>query len=399
MRKTMSDKGVAALKARAAQYAVSDPELRGHWIRIQPSGSKSFWAVTRQPGGKQIWTRIAPADAVPIETAREQARAILQRVRAGLPAFEPKAETFGSVLDNWFKRHIEGGGRRSRDKVADLIARHITEEFRARDLATLRRSDITALLDQVEDGHSALQADAVLTIVRAALNWHAARTDYIPPLSRGMRRTSTKERARTRILDDAELKLVWKAAETNGVFGALVRTLLLLGQRLDPTISMKWTDISPMTWPSNDPPTWTIPWSPREKENAGALQLPAAALAILDTLPRFVDNPYVFASGQNGGKPISRSGKYMQLFRAKLPADMPRWGLHDLRRTARSLMSRAGVRPDIAERVLGHAVGNSVQQTYDRFEYADEKAEALSKLAVLIGSIVNPCVVPMKRKG
>jgi integrase len=40
----------------------------------------------------------------------------------------------------------------------------------------------------------------------------------------------------------------------------------------------------------------------------------------------------------------------------KLPADMPHWTIHDLRRTARSLMSDADIRPDIAERVLGHAI-------------------------------------------
>jgi hypothetical protein len=28
-------------------------------------------------------------------------------------------------------------------------------------------------------------------------------------------------------------------------------------------------------------------------------------------------------------------------------APIPPWGIHDLRRTARSLMSRAGIRPDI----------------------------------------------------
>ena len=49
---------------------------------------------------------------------------------------------------------------------------------------------------------------------------------------------------------------------------------------------------------------------------------------------------------------------------------------HDLRRTARSLMSRAGVRPDIAESVLGHAQGG-VLGIYDRHQYRDEKAHAL----------------------
>jgi hypothetical protein len=104
----MTDKGVAALKRRAQRYTVPDPELRGHWIRIQPSGTKSFWAVTRNPHGRQIWTHIGPADVMAIDDARVIARGILSRVRAGLPAMERKAETFAAVVENWRKRHVEG---------------------------------------------------------------------------------------------------------------------------------------------------------------------------------------------------------------------------------------------------------------------------------------------------
>ncbi len=65
------------------------------------------------------------------------------------------------------------------------------------------------------------------------------------------------------------------------------------------------------------------------------------------------------------------------------------WELHDLRRTARSLISRAGVRPDIAERVLGHAI-KGVEGVYDRHSYKEEKADALQRLAALVDSILNP---------
>jgi integrase len=51
---------------------------------------------------------------------------------------------------------------------------------------------------------------------------------------------------------------------------------------------------------------------------------------------------------------------------------LPNWTLHDLRRTAKTLMVRAGVRPDISERVLGHVIAG-VEGTYDRHSYADEK--------------------------
>ena len=64
------------------------------------------------------------------------------------------------------------------------------------------------------------------------------------------------------------------------------------------------------------------------------------------------------------------------------------WRIHDLRRTARSLMSRAGVRTEIAEMVLGHA-RDELLQIYDRHHYQDEMAEALTKLAALIERIVD----------
>ena len=55
-------------------------------------------------------------------------------------------------------------------------------------------------------------------------------------------------------------------------------------------------------------------------------------------------------------------------------------------------MVRAGVRPDISERVLGHVIAG-VEGTYDRHSYADEKRDALEKLAAMIERILNPTAV------
>ena len=67
------------------------------------------------------------------------------------------------------------------------------------------------------------------------------------------------------------------------------------------------------------------------------------------------------------------------------------WTLHDLRRTARSLMSRAGVSADVAERCLGHVI-SGVRGTYDRHAYFDEKKRAFEGLAALVERIINPPV-------
>src|SRR5512139_315494 len=118
MRKTLTDRGVAALKARPKRYAFPDPELRGHYVRVQPSGAKSFVTVARSPEGKQIWTNIGAADVLSIDEARKKARKAIERVRDGLPAIETSTKnSFESVAENWLARHVRVNGLRSEKEI------------------------------------------------------------------------------------------------------------------------------------------------------------------------------------------------------------------------------------------------------------------------------------------
>ena len=389
MRKSLTDKGAAALKPRAARYALPDPELRGHYVRVQPSGAKSFVTVARGPGGKQVWTTIGAADAMSIEEARGRARETLGRVRAGLAATKAKGESFSDVAANWLKRHVAAKGLRSRPEIERLLARHILPAWNDRVFVSIRRSDVAALLDEVEDDHGARQADYVLNVTRAIMNWFAARhDDYNPPIVRGMRRQSPSAQARAKILSDDEIRAIWQEAEKGGPYGGIVRLALLTAQRRTKIASMKWTDVSVDG-------EWTIPKEPREKDTAGNLVLPEAAIAIIEAQDRMGDNHYVFAGRGDG--PLNGFSKSKRRFDEV--CGVSGWRLHDLRRTARSLMSRAGVRPDIAERVMGHAI-SGVEGVYDRHAYTDEKADALRRLAALINAIVYPRenVLPMAKR-
>lgn len=85
----------------------------------------------------------------------------------------------------------------------------------------------------------------------------------------------------------------------------------------------------------------------------------------------------------------------------ELVPDLQPWVHHDLRRTARTLMSRAGVDTKHAEAVLG-LVKKGVEGTYDRHDYAKDKADALEALARMIGEILDPekasNVVPLRAR-
>jgi integrase len=211
------------------------------------------------------------------------------------------------------------------------------------------------------------------------MNWYESRhDDYRSPIVKGMGRYKAAEHKRERTLADDEIRALWPVCEAAGTFGAIVRFGLLTAQRRDKLASIRWADI--------EDGTWTIRREPREKANAGSLRLSPMALEIIEAQPRLDGNPYIFAG--RGHVAFNGWSKAKAALDAKLPGIEP-WTVHDLRRTARSLMSRAGVKPHVAERVLGHAIAG-VEGVYDRHGYDEEKALALDALAGLIARILNP---------
>jgi integrase len=186
------------------------------------------------------------------------------------------------------KRHVDAKGLRSRHEIERRVER-MSKAWLGRDFASIRRSDVARLLDQIEDKHGVRQADYALAVIRGMANWYAKRHEnYASPIVKGMHRRSPKEAARSRILDDDEIRAVWKVAEANGTFGAVVRVLLLTSQRLEKVAAMRWEEVG-------IDGVWRIPAEAREKGNAGELVLPEIVLEIIQSQPRFADNGHVFA--------------------------------------------------------------------------------------------------------
>ena len=204
---------------------------------------------------------------------------------------------------------------------------------------------------RVEDKHGAWVADSVLAALRSVASWYATRNDnYTPPFVKNMRRVPASARKRSRTLTDAELS-VWKAAEaSDDVYGAFVRVALLCGQRRAKVATMKWSDLA-------EDGSWTIATTPREKGNAGALKLPAQAMAIIRAQPHVHGSPYVFTGSHNGA---------IGGFSPRHSALKTRAGVEGFSSTIarRALaVARRGA-ATVAERVLGHVVGG-VEGVYD----------------------------------
>jgi integrase len=357
-RHRLDDDGVAKLELRDKRYTHPDPELPGHYVRVQPNGFKSFVVVARDPRGKQHW-RVVGSPPMKIDDARDKGRKIIRSIREAPP------DSFEGVAAEYLKRHVHKKHLRSASEIERFLTLHINPAFAGLSMGQVGRYEINRLLDKIEDDHGSRQADSALAFIRQICNWHAARDDhYSSPIVPKMARHGIKKR--DRILTDDEIRKVWAAAGTMGNYGRLVKFLLLTGQRREKAAEMVWSDL--------DCATWTIKSEDREKGNGGVLDLPYLAVVVVGD---HGDGDDLVFPGR-GGAQISGWSK----LKRKLDevSGVKNWVLHDLRRTARSLMSAAGVTTEHAERVLGHEQDHLVE-TYDRHKYRAEKAEALAKLS------------------
>jgi integrase len=314
--------------------------------------------------------------AITLEDARTKAREWLKLISAGTdPAHAAHAaarDTLRAICEDYLAR--DGAKLRSVDWVRATLTRLVFPDLGSNPITSIRRSDIVRLLDKIEDGRGPVMANRTLALLGRVMNWHASRSDdFRSPIVKGM--TRINEVPRERVLSDDEIRSVWKATDEGGVFGALVRFLLLTAARRNEAAQMKWSEVA-----NGD---WTLPGSRNKTGQELVRPFSRAALEIVEAQPRLCD--FVFSRngrGEMGGISTMKS----ELDRA---SETSGWTLHDLRRTSRSLMSRAGVPSDHAERCLGHMIGG-IRGVYDRHQYREEMLIAYEKLASLIGQIVNP---------
>jgi integrase len=384
---------------------------RGFGVRVTASGARAFILNYRLRGREHRFTIGAWPDWSALKAVRE-ARSLRQRVDRGEdPLMDrapiPATKSISDVIDDFMTRYVRNKERplRSADQIQSAFDRLVKPRIGKIGVYELRRSRVAEMLDKVEDEAGPVQADRVRAYLRKALSWYSERDDDFNLNAAFVRvgaRANPKERARTRVLSDDELRTIWPLLGEAGTFGALLKTLLLTAQRRDEVATMIWQEI-------DRDGIWTIPAERYKTKRSNHVPLSIGARAVIEAQPKIDGCDYVFPSRTNTpfsgfGKPKARLDKAVQLYLQKQTKNgaevkpLPNWTLHDLRRTAKTLMARAGVRPDISERVLGHVIAG-VEGTYDRHSYADEKRDALEKLAAMIERILNPLPTNAEKLG
>jgi integrase len=385
MRQKLTPAFVRDAKPADTNQIYWDTEQRGFGLLILLSGQKRYVVQYRVAGRS---TRMTFKPGLTLTEARKEAKAVLGAIAKGKdPLAERRRQesaathTLEAITKEYFAR--EGKNLRSANHRLAAFERLIFPVLGSRQIDTIKRSEIVRLLDKIEDERGPSMAHVALGFLSRVFNWHASRDDdFLSPIRRGMGRIKPSEHARERVLTDDELRAVWRTAEaTAGPFGHYVRFLLLTATRRDEASGMRRGEMSNCDWIIPAERTEGGKGMKGKREHVVPLSL--AAKAIVDDMPTL--GPFVFTA--SGRHPISSFSYYKRALDKM--CGVTGWRLHDLRRTARSLMSRAGVNADIAERCLAHKIGG-VRGTYDRYAYYDEKKHAFEALASIIDRIVNP---------
>src|SRR5262249_22627 len=127
---------------------------------------------------------------------------------------------------------------------------------------------------------------------------------------------------------------------------------------------------------------WRLPRERTKNDEDVALPLGPMAWAIIEAQPRIADVDYVWGARRTG---FSHMKTMLDAAMKIAP-----WRNHDLRRTGRTLLARAGVIEAVAERCIGHKVGSAVSQIYNQHQYIEEMRRAFAALEHLIEAIINP---------
>ncbi len=369
-----------------------DDTLPGFGVRLRrrsKGGTGKSWVVQYRVGGQQRRPSLGDIRKVKLEDARAIARQRFAQVELGVdPAAEREAATAAALtLATTAARYLEAKRDRMRPNTFKAAERYLRQHWKPlhrRPLASIRRADLAARLQELTKVHGRTAAARARDYLSAMYSW-AMREG----LCEANPVIATNDPAagilpRDRVLTDNEIRIVWNACSADNA-GRIVKLLLLTGCRREEIGALKRDEIS------LDTGLLTIPGERTKNGRTLALPLPPIAVDLIATAIAVAgpDRAFVFGRGDTGFSGWS-AAKLLLDARIVMTNGKPLapWTLHDLRRTYRTGLGMLGVPSHVAELAINHVKGG-VEAIYDRYRYQREIAAALARWADHVLALVE----------
>jgi integrase len=388
----------------------------GLYLRFRAVDAVPAWQFRYRFAGKQRVMLIGNYTNLSLSDARKEAKRLSAQVALGNDVAgqkqERKAEavakieeekrkvTMADLADDYFERMIAGRWKHP-NIVRSRIEKDIKPVIGKMKVESVRPSDIDAMLQQVVKRGAPTVANDVLRWVRRmfdyAIKWHLC--EHNPAGAFDLADAGGKEDARDRALSRSELVAFFEAMRTAKGFSVenelAVKLLLLLAVRKQELTAARWDEFD------LDGSVWHLP-SERTKTGAAiSIPLPTVAVGWLRVLHQLAcGSAYVFPARKMQHRMIPHIHENtLNVALAKVKHGLDPFTIHDLRRTARTHLAGLGVPLHVAAKVLNHKL-KGVEGRYDRYDYFEERKDALNQWAALLGQLEQggADVIPIHEK-
>jgi integrase len=415
MKRELNDAWLRSVKPPATgRLEIRDTEVVGLVLRVTPNGAMTWSARTRTNDGKQTRPKLGSYPALGLAAARKAARLAIGGILGGADPVKAKQEarearrhrlaeaTVAERLADWQATRTNNPDKPWSNRYATEVERICQHDLRPRlgkrPLSDTTRVDWTSLVADKRKSAPAMAA-SLYRVVSSFLN-HAEAEGWIaaPLLPRkGAAKLAPLVKPRARVLSDAELVELWRATEAEAPKArAFVRLLVLTAAREVEVAGMMTGELNPAAG------RWNLPGA--RCKNGQSYTVPLGPLALAEVAavwPTPADEPddewcllgKMRDSGFSGFSRLkARIDATIAAGRAAGPDDtaMPGWRWHDLRRTARTGMTKLGVRRDHAEAAINHISGmTKLERTYEVYDFAEEIVAALHRWQAHVAGLVT----------
>jgi integrase len=405
----LNDATLKSLQPRDKLYKVADRD--GMYVAVAPSGAITFRLDYRLNGRRETVTfgKYGPS-GLSLARAREKCIDARRAIAEGKsPALEKQrekrrlkeAKSLGEFGERWLSGSQMAESTKAMRRA--IFERDILPKWKQRLLTEITPGDLRALCADVVDRGAPATAIHVRDIVKQIYGFAILHGEKVANPADEVGPSSIASFApRDRSLSPAEIRIMLKQLEH-------IPTLptIRLGLRLILLTMVRKSELQDATWDEVDfeNAVWSIPKERMKRSKPHNVYLSRQALDIIIALKTCAGNShYLLPSRYEADQPMSRATfnrvTAAVLERAKkegLPLEP--FTVHDLRRTASTLLNELGFNSDWIEKCLAHEDGRSSRGVYNKAEYEVQRRHMLQEWADIVDAWVEgrkriPVLIP-----
>lgn len=396
----LTDTALKALKPKDRTYTVADS--RGLYAEVFPTGGV-VWRFRYRLNGKQEKLTLGKYPALTLKNARLKRDEAAQAAAMGQSPAQQKqiakvTNAVAATVSEFGKRFftdIVAKDRRDMTIPRRYFDKAIVPAIGSKAINAVTTEDVRAVIWKKKDEGFDAAAGAIRGILKRLFDY--AMTYGLvaanPVLALPMRHVH-KAKARERALSPDEIRAFLRAAIESNIrrqFKIGLHLILLTMVRKSELLLARWEHVD------LERAEWQIPAEHSKTGKPHIVYLSRQAVALFQDLKALAGGSELVMPGRGSlTRPFAHNAINNALKVALAGQDIPAFTIHDLRRTASTLLHENGWPSDVVERALNHKIGG-VRGVYNKAEYAAQRQEMLQFWSDYIEEMLSSGRVVMGR--